>query len=265
MPYYDDMPDLSGWNPVAEFRAIEAALLLSGIDPWDHEDFVRGRRALMHSRVKQFKSMERAIVTAISQGTLAARAVVSLFTDNGDNYTQNFDLVNHSWADIDTFQTMITRPSLFAWVAKARIDYARPRPAPKPMVTAPPWTPELSEVLRDIGEDSDRTDTITPEAVRPLLIENKPSFLDPDNEMSPVELRAAADCWEAITVDGDPSKQGKAILAVAKEWLQNNRSKYGDLSGEAIERIAKVVNWNKKGGAPRTPDKPTHPANPHKS
>ena len=260
MPYYNDIPDLSHWRSVSEFLVIEAALLLAGVDPLDHEAVVQGRRDMdPHHRRKLFKGMERAIVTAISRGTLSTvKARTSQYDDNGNRYSFSFDPTSHTWADIDSRETIITRQSLLSWIAKEGVDFARPAP-----VAIPPWEGEVVNDVQGIAQQSDSRSR--PPQAEVLLIENKPSFLDPDNEMSPIELRAAASCWEAITVDGDPSKWGKSILGVAKEWLQNHRSDYDNLSNEAIERVAKVVNWNKKGGAPKSQAKPTHPQEPHES
>lgn len=36
MPIVENMPDLSHWRTVQEFNITQAALLLSGIDPYDY-------------------------------------------------------------------------------------------------------------------------------------------------------------------------------------------------------------------------------------
>lgn len=264
MPYYSDIPDLSNWKAVSEFRVIEAALLFAGIDPFDHERFViHGDIKLNHPRLKLFLGIERAIVTAISQGTLqSSQALVRLWDDNsGDTYTTPYDQFKHSWDDIDVRKTTVTRASLFPWAEKIKLDYARPLRRPAIEIESE----EIDYVLDQPPLRPNIPDVTIEHATPPLLIENKPGYIDPENPFSPIELRAAHDCWLAITKDGNPRDQGKAVRDAAKEWLEAHRSEYSDLSNEAIGRIATVTNWDKKGGAPRTPTKPTHPVNPHKT
>ncbi|MFT4255634.1 MAG: hypothetical protein QM599_01510 [Pseudoxanthomonas sp.] len=63
----------------------------------------------------------------------------------------------------------------------------------------------------------------------------------------PDELRAAIEAFEAVR-DNVPA--GKTPKAAISEWLKANKS---ELSESARDRIATMSNWQREGGAPKTP------------
>lgn len=65
----------------------------------------------------------------------------------------------------------------------------------------------------------------------------------------PPELTAAIEAFEAV--HGDPhATAGKSPKKALEEWLKVNKP---NLSTGARERIATVANWQREGGAPKTP------------
>ncbi|QTO42169.1 hypothetical protein [Burkholderia latens] len=78
-----------------------------------------------------------------------------------------------------------------------------------------------------------------------------PAFLDPACPVYPQELAIAIAAWEAVTSNGRAAPDGVAAKTAIMSWLS---SAYPGLGKEAKERIAVVANWNKRGGATRTPD-----------
>jgi hypothetical protein len=81
-----------------------------------------------------------------------------------------------------------------------------------------------------------------------------PGYLDPVNPRYAPKLAAAVMAWQAVTDAGNVSPK----QALTK-WLNENALRLG-LSSEdgvpiqaAIEDVAKVANWETKGGAPKTP------------
>jgi hypothetical protein len=65
----------------------------------------------------------------------------------------------------------------------------------------------------------------------------------------PPELRAAIEAFDAV--HSDPcATAGKSPKKALEEWLRVNKP---DLSAGARERIATVANWQREGGAPKTP------------
>jgi hypothetical protein len=81
-----------------------------------------------------------------------------------------------------------------------------------------------------------------------------PGYLDPRNPRFAPKLAAAIQAWEAVT---DPN--GKHPKQAVIKWLREHATRLGlaDEQGKpnetAIEEVAKVVNWQPGGGAPRTP------------
>jgi len=65
----------------------------------------------------------------------------------------------------------------------------------------------------------------------------------------PDELRAAIEAFEAV--HADPTLvRGRSPKTVLAEWLEKHKP---ELSGNARDRIATVANWQREGGAPKTP------------
>jgi len=83
---------------------------------------------------------------------------------------------------------------------------------------------------------------------------NKKDYLDQRNPRYAPKLAAAILAWEAVE---DP--KGKHPAQAIREWLMRNAKELGllkdggELNKSAIDDIAKVANWQPKGGAPKTP------------
>ncbi len=84
--------------------------------------------------------------------------------------------------------------------------------------------------------------------------DDQPGYLDPDHPRYAPKLAAAVSAWLAV---GEPEK-GTPKQAIEK-WIREHAAQFGltDDDGNpvnaAVEEIAKVANWNTKGGAGRTP------------
>lgn len=70
-----------------------------------------------------------------------------------------------------------------------------------------------------------------------------------DLSVYPAELRAAIEAFEAVHAD-PKATAGKSAKQALREWLDANKP---ELSGEARGRLSTVANWQKDGGAPKTP------------
>lgn len=81
-------------------------------------------------------------------------------------------------------------------------------------------------------------------------------FLSEDNPRYSPKLAAAVRAWQAMDDETLHEKTPKQSVIV---WLRKHSAKYdlqdkdGKLKEGTIEEIAKIVNWNPKGGAPSTP------------
>lgn len=83
-----------------------------------------------------------------------------------------------------------------------------------------------------------------------------PDYLDPVNDHYSPKLAAAIGVWEAISTDPSLMRGTTAKQAMMK-WLRRNADKYGltkddgSPNEQGIEEVAKIANWDSKGGAPR--------------
>lgn len=79
---------------------------------------------------------------------------------------------------------------------------------------------------------------------------NNKLYADKSSAFYSAKLHAAMDVWEAISQDSELRKNKSPKQAII-QWLNDNRENY-DLSNTAINEIAKIVNWQSEGGAPKT-------------
>jgi hypothetical protein len=85
-----------------------------------------------------------------------------------------------------------------------------------------------------------------------------PDFLDENHPHYSPKLAAAIDAWQAVTAD--PSlRNGRSVKQALADWLKKNAQKYqlikedGTSNESGIKEVAKIANWEQKGGAPKTP------------
>jgi hypothetical protein len=71
-------------------------------------------------------------------------------------------------------------------------------------------------------------------------------------------LAAAISAWQVVNADMDLIK-GTTVKKVLLKWLRKNADRFGltkedgSPNEQGIEEIAKIANWDSKGGAPKTP------------
>ena len=76
-----------------------------------------------------------------------------------------------------------------------------------------------------------------------------PPYMDPTYSIQSDELQIAIRAWTALYVDGGFKSKSLGHIEQIEVWL---RKHHPDLSETARERIATVVNPNKRGGNPKT-------------
>jgi hypothetical protein len=99
---------------------------------------------------------------------------------------------------------------------------------------------------------------VTRKSVQAWCKANGLRFPGPQSEMPqhgkatyPEELRAAIEAFEAV--HANPTLlRGRSPKTVLAEWLEQHQA---GLSASARDRIATVANWQREGGAPKTPGK----------
>lgn len=84
-------------------------------------------------------------------------------------------------------------------------------------------------------------------------------YLDLTNPDFSPKLAAAVNAWKAISEERRSKQSGRSVKADLTKWLNLHAPEYGltnregEPNKQAIEEVAKVANWNPKGGAPKTP------------
>ena len=86
-----------------------------------------------------------------------------------------------------------------------------------------------------------------------------PDYLEKNHKNYSPKLAAAIYSWQAVSAD--PSlTHGKTVKQALLKWLRKNADRFGltkddgNPNEQGIEEIAKIANWDQKGGAPKTPE-----------
>jgi hypothetical protein len=85
-----------------------------------------------------------------------------------------------------------------------------------------------------------------------------PGYLDPGHASYAPKLAAAIAVWQAITSDPELTN-GTSVKQAMLRWLRKHADQFGltkddgNPNEQGIEEIAKIANWDTKGGAPKTP------------
>lgn len=241
------LPDLSGWRYVEVWTLEEAAMLWAAIDPMEHF----GKRLVelelkadLHpAQHKKALLFLRAATEAVCAGTLPFAEAWEIDEDHyHGSYKRKVDFPElPEPLKIAPHLTRIGQAAFLKWANSKKIPSYRQsimQNSKAPLTAIPPVEhPTVQPV--------------------PLLLP-MPAFLDPSNPLSPVEMRAAADVWEIVVSSGahERAKSVKDAMRVALD----EHPEHSILSNEAKRRIATVANWNKDGGATKTPTRATpHP------
>jgi hypothetical protein len=97
----------------------------------------------------------------------------------------------------------------------------------------------------------------------------KTGFFFPDSQADPdylsefhasysPKLAAAIESWKAVSAD-DQLRRGKSVKQALIVWLRQHANEFGltkedgNPNEQGIEDVAKIANWDTKGGAPKTP------------
>lgn len=87
---------------------------------------------------------------------------------------------------------------------------------------------------------------------------NQPDYLNSGYQNYSQKLAAAITAWQAVNADQDLVK-GTTVKQALLKWLRKNADRFGltkddgNPNEQGIEEVAKISNWDTKGGAPKTP------------
>ncbi len=87
----------------------------------------------------------------------------------------------------------------------------------------------------------------------------EPDHLNPNHPNFSPKLAAAVQAWTSVSANPD-LRRGKTVKQALVAWLNENASQFVGLTRNngkpnelGIREIAKIANWETKGGAPKTP------------
>jgi len=90
------------------------------------------------------------------------------------------------------------------------------------------------------------------------IAEEDPDYLSSSHDHFSPKLAAAIKAWLAITSDPE-LRRGKTVKQAIIIWLRQHANEFGltkedgNPNEQGIEEVAKIANWDTKGGAPKTP------------
>lgn len=233
------MEKMDYWRLCDELSVVQAALLVADLDPAEFQYVMNWEE---HKRPKNFSAVLAALSHAILGGRLPAtirrEAWETGWNEDPEsrlNFTRNVDL----------FPDQKELPEEALNLKYRGIIYR----------ATPDWnlTTVLVEDLRTwLRNRGFKSGFFFPQAV------GTPDFLDPGHHNYAPKLAAAICAWQAVNEDQDLIK-GKTVKQALQKWLRKNAGQYGltkddgNPNEQGIEEIAKISNWDTKGGAPKTP------------
>jgi hypothetical protein len=224
------------WRLCDELTIVQAATLIVGIDPsdetgahcdaWDVEQQPRG-----------YAAAKAALVSAVNSGRLRAAVRYAAREYGWAERVQDAEL------SAETFTTVrgaslgederLAEDGSFAY----RIE--------------PDWSKTsvtLDDLRRWLASRGVRTGFFFPLASR------APDYLDPNHPRYAPKLAAAVNAW--LAVDAVAGKSPKQALS---KWLREHSAEFdltlddGKHNESGIDQCALVANWQRGGGAPKTP------------
>ncbi|HDL7797763.1 TPA: hypothetical protein PXP53_000696 [Yersinia enterocolitica] len=235
MPIVENMPDLSHWRTVQEFNITQAALLLSGIDPYDYSS-LEDVRDKHHERWKMAWGFSDGMVSAMRRGVLTPIVCIGEVMDWRGEYGYIEIKATDRTHDICKDKTIVTRDSLFEWGKKERIDFAR---RPRPIKNTSQVQPEIS-----CGIVTDTTSE--------LVNENSPRLLTYGHKSEGLEFvqDAIKELWSTYDED-DPQ------TAPTKEMVINylKQRGAGKNMAEAVNLILRPAHLHHVGRRARKTDR----------
>ena len=89
--------------------------------------------------------------------------------------------------------------------------------------------------------------------------QSDPDYLSESHSNYSPKLAAAIEAWKAVSADNQ-LRRGRSIKQAVIIWLRQHANEFGltkedgNPNEQGIEEVAKIANWDTKGGAPKTRD-----------
>jgi len=90
--------------------------------------------------------------------------------------------------------------------------------------------------------------------------QSDPDYLSESHPNYSPKLAAAIEAWKVVSAD-DQLRRGRSIKQAVIIWLRQHANEFGltkedgNPNEQGIEDVAKIANWDTKGGSPKTPGK----------
>lgn len=217
------MESLDYWRLCEELSIIQAALLITGNDPsvdhayvenWTHENRPMGYEAVKTALIHAVRSKR---LNAIIRHEAWPRGY-NEEVNSGDETTSHDGMTYIFKVEPDWSSTTVNVDDLVEWLSARGLHDGF-------------FFPE---------------------------VEKNPDYLNQQSPFYTPKLAAAIEAWKAVSENPD-AKAGRSIKQALTKWLRINASRFGlykddgTPNEQGIEEIAKIANWETKGGAPKTP------------
>jgi hypothetical protein len=230
------MENLEFWRLCDELSVVQAALLIVGEDPSPMQAWVEQTDA--EHRPAGYDAAHAALVHAILAGRLPATIRRRAWERGWDEEAvEGKHRTRSAIAFPDYGDGESRRP--FDIIYRAEPDWSL-------------TTVRVDHLKRWLVERGFREGFFFPEATV------APDYLDPDHSCYAPKLAAAVEAWRAATSDPDLTR-GRGPKQAMMIWLRKNADRFGLTKDDGnpnelgIEEVAKVANWDTRGGAPKTP------------
>jgi hypothetical protein len=195
------MDALDYWRLCDELSVVQAALLVVGEDPAQHQDNVDNPD---WGRPSGYDAAKAALINAIQGKRIAAKVIES---------GESEDFTTPDW-----HRTTIMVEALRTWLTSRGITTG-------------------FFFSRQVDE---------------------PAYLSHSHPSYSPKLAAAIVAWEAVATNPE-LRRGKSVKQALAVWLRQHANEFGltredgNPNEQGIEDVAKIANWDTKGGAPKTP------------
>ncbi len=207
------MEKMDYWRMCEDFSVAQAALLIIGLDPSDHTGLM-GRQ--VHDEYPEnFNAVFSALTNAVISKTLKAE-VRNIIEEGFDPEAEGYYKAETDEPDWN--KTMISVDDIRTWLESRGVKQGF-------------FFPQATETQ---------------------------DYLDPRHMKYSPKLAAAIKSWQAGSADPKLTV-GTTVKQALLRWLRKNADQFGltkddgNPNEQGIEEIAKISNWDPKGGAPKTP------------
>lgn len=211
------MDSMDFWRLCDELSIVQAALLIAGVDPAEDSTYVETWQPC--DKPSGYEATKTAIANGLRRGDI--KGEVSYQTD------AKFDSIAEMYYDevserIDLHESVVSADSLREFLSKRGFKS---------------------------GFFFSNAD-------------HNPEYLNSLSNCYSSKLAAAIHAWEAVSRD-DKLRRGKTVKQALMNWLTVHAAQYGLVKDDGrpnengIEEIAKIANWDTKGGAPKTQEAET--------